>query len=460
MGTSKTKCITRQDARQLREADHHVRRDLAEHEPHRLHRRDEELLQRPALALAHDGDRGEHARDHLEEHRDEPRDQVVGGARVRVEEHHRPRLELPAARPRARGEAAHRLRERHAARRAHRRRRDRGLRAVDEHQHLRRSRSAACGRGSRAGSPRRPWRGTRRPRRAPRSASCTGVRSKVPVARSVSRKRRLSTECDSSQHHRGDVPDVGVHPPVDHHLDHGHHQRHHQRHPVAADVRATPCRRRRGSSPTSVTLAPAAGLASSAARARSWAAARVSDTNTSSRDGAMVRTDSGACPRAREVAAEIVVGDARRDHRVHALPEDGRLAHVGQRAHGAQGRGHLAGLDLDAARALGVHRRERAQVVGAAGRHHLREVEVADLAAALGLVHVVRGDEQRDPLGRELEEQVPELAPRHRIDARGGLVEEDRRAARASAPPPARAAASSRRRAARTRRSTYGPDVR
>ena len=58
---------------QLREAHGQVRRDLAEHQPHRLDRRDEELLQRPVLALAHDGDGREHAGDHLQEHRHEAR---------------------------------------------------------------------------------------------------------------------------------------------------------------------------------------------------------------------------------------------------------------------------------------------------------------------------------------------------------------------------------------------------
>ena len=68
---------------------------------------------------------------------------------------------------------------------------------------------------------------------------------------------------------------------------------------------------------------------------------------------------------------------------------------------------------------------QRLELVGRAGDEQLRQVEVADLAAALGLVHVVRGDEERDALGGELEQQVPQLAARDRIDAGGRLVEED-----------------------------------
>src|SRR5262249_19474998 len=47
-----------------------------------------------------------------------------------------------------------------------------------------------------------------------------------------------------------------------------------------------------------------------------------------------------------------------------------------------------------------------------------------DGAAPLGLVHVMGGHHERHPLGRELEKQVPQLAPRDGVDPGGGLVEE------------------------------------
>ena len=85
----------------------------------------------------------------------------------------------------------------------------------------------------------------------------------------------------------------------------------------------------------------------------------------------------------------------------------------------------VASLDFEPPRVVRVDGGQRLQLVRRAGDQQLREIDIADLAAALGLVHVVGGDEQRDALGRELEEQVPQLAPRDRIDARGRLVEED-----------------------------------
>ena len=50
--------------------------------------------------------------------------------------------------------------------------------------------------------------------------------------------------------------------------------------------------------------------------------------------------------------------------------------------------------------------------------------DVAELVAALGLVHVVRADEHRDAARGELVQLVPEIAARLRIDAGGRLVEQ------------------------------------
>ena len=65
------------------------------------------------------------------------------------------------------------------------------------------------------------------------------------------------------------------------------------------------------------------------------------------------------------------------------------------------------------------------QFVRLAADDQLRHVDVADVRAALRFVHVMRGDEQRHALAREFEEQIPQFAPRHRIDAGGRLVEKE-----------------------------------
>ena len=54
-----------------------------------------------------------------------------------------------------------------------------------------------------------------------------------------------------------------------------------------------------------------------------------------------------------------------------------------------------------------------------------RRIDDRQPMAALDFVHVVRRDEGRRPAGRKLVDEVPEVAPRRRIDARRRLVEEE-----------------------------------
>ena len=75
---------------------------------------------------------------------------------------------------------------------------------------------------------------------------------------------------------------------------------------------------------------------------------------------------------------------------------------------------------------LGARRRHLGkplELFGPAEHEQLRHVDVADVGAALGLVHVVGRDEQRHPAGGKLEEQIPQLPAGDGVDARGGLVE-------------------------------------
>ena len=75
--------------------------------------------------------------------------------------------------------------------------------------------------------------------------------------------------------------------------------------------------------------------------------------------------------------------------------------------------------------------------------------DVGEAVAALGLVHVVRGDQHGEPVGGEPVDLVPELAPRLGVDAGGGLVEQQQLGLVQDRRRPAPGAASSRRRARR-----------
>ena len=63
-------------------------------------------------------------------------------------------------------------------------------------------------------------------------------------------------------------------------------------------------------------------------------------------------------------------------------------------------------------------------LVDRAGGQHLAVGDVADAVAALGLVHVVGGDQHGQPAAGEAMDLVPELAPRLRVDAGRRLVEQ------------------------------------
>ena len=82
-------------------------------------------------------------------------------------------------------------------------------------------------------------------------------------------------------------------------------------------------------------------------------------------------------------------------------------------------------VDLQPARARRRDAGHLLQFLRRAERQQLGQIDVADAAAALGLVHVVRGDDQRDALGRQAEQQVPQVAAGHRVDAGRRLVQED-----------------------------------
>ena len=113
------------------------------------------------------------------------------------------------------------------------------------------------------------------------------------------------------------------------------------------------------------------------------------------------------------------------DESVDRTAEDGGFANAGHVAHAVQNLGRIRGGDLHARGARGIGIGQPLQLRDGADRDELRHVDVADAAAALGLVHVVRGDEEGDALAGELEEQIPQRAARDGIDAGGGLVEED-----------------------------------
>ncbi len=127
-----------EDEEELHEGEHQVGQELPQHHGERRGRGDHELLERPALALADDGVGREQRPREGEEDGDEARDQQVGAPRVGVEEEGRVRLEREVADPHLVAHRGERAVEGDAVGGPQGLRRDRRVRAVDQHQEARR----------------------------------------------------------------------------------------------------------------------------------------------------------------------------------------------------------------------------------------------------------------------------------------------------------------------------------
>ncbi len=107
----------------------------------------------------------------------------------------------------------------------------------------------------------------------------------------------------------------------------------------------------------------------------------------------------------------------------------------------------------------GAQARLRDHLIGRAAGQQLAIGDIGDLVAALGLVHIVGGDEHGDAFGGQPVDLLPELSPRLGIDAGGRLVEQEQLRLTAGCRRRAQAAASSPRRACRQagRRAVESP---
>ena len=145
--------------------------------------------------------------------------------------------------------------------------------------------------------------------------------------------------------------------------------------------------------------------------------------NTSSSDGAMARTIVGATAieaKASSSCRRACVALRALEPDVQAVAEE-----VGawRRLRAGHARGRVARVGDDHFEPLPGQR--AAQPARLVEREHLALVQQGNAVAALGFIQVRRGHQDGDALLQELREQLPELAPRHGIDAGGRLVEDD-----------------------------------
>src|SRR6266404_5332134 len=123
-----------------------------------------------------------------------------------------------------------------------------------------------------------------------------------------------------------------------------------------------------------------------------------------------------------ELRAEIVEVETIFDERVNGLAEDGGATNSGELASQTQGAGDFRRGDFNALGALRLHIGKLAKRIGSAIGNEAAEINVGDVAAAFGFVHVMGGDEEGDAVAGKLEEKIPKLAASDRIDAGGRLV--------------------------------------
>ena len=138
--------------------------------------------------------------------------------------------------------------------------------------------------------------------------------------------------------------------------------------------------------------------------------------NTSSSRGSTSRHDSssncGDCDRGFQRSA-IRAGD------MEGAAEYGRrfdARHAAQRAR--------RGVDILAGRLEGDEAGVPRDILARPLHDDMPVGEIDDAVAALGLVHVVGGDQHREALARHVVDHVPEFAPRLGVDARGRLVQQ------------------------------------
>src|SRR5882724_255638 len=112
-------------------------------------------------------------------------------------------------------------------------------------------------------------------------------------------------------------------------------------------------------------------------------------------------------PDAAQFLVDLLPSNRFVDEQVHGLTEHGRIQDSFHFAHRAQRHGDVIAGGIEAPRSGWTHLRHSFQIVGLTADDQLRVVNVADMRAALRLVHVMRGDEERHSLTREFEKQVP-----------------------------------------------------
>src|SRR6266571_1484842 len=110
-----------------------------------------------------------------------------------------------------------------------------------------------------------------------------------------------------------------------------------------------------------------------------------------------------------ELFAEIVKIKMILDESMNGLAENGGATNAGKMAREAERARDFRSGDFHAQRAVRLHVGKLAKGIGRAVGDELAVINIGDVAAALGFVHVVRGHEERDAVAGKLRGQAIQI---------------------------------------------------
>ena len=123
------------------------------------------------------------------------------------------------------------------------------------------------------------------------------------------------------------------------------------------------------------------------------------------------------------IHSQFADGDVFVDQGLDALPDDRCFMYRSCVQQACEcGRGIAAG-NFHTTHARRNGRAALAQLLWRCDSQHPGQVEIRDTITTFGFFHIMRADDKRDALPGNGEEQIPQLPPRHRIDARRGFVQ-------------------------------------
>src|SRR5206468_835420 len=111
------------------------------------------------------------------------------------------------------------------------------------------------------------------------------------------------------------------------------------------------------------------------------------------------------------------------DQQMHRLTKHRRAAHPTKLTHRLKRRRYMIAGHIEPSRPRRIHIGHLLQFVRLTAHDKLGHVDVTDMITAFRLVHVMRRHKKRHACACEFEEQIPKLAPRHRVDSGGWFVE-------------------------------------